>query len=113
MWSRLNRIQTLIIIIMVIFMSLLSRVNRIKCHQARLEMSQCPGVVARRHRMNVIIICLGGEPLLFPHFEVILNLCQFPVPAPAQRRPGTKYVKNLILVVVTVSATQLMMYISQ
>ena len=28
--------------------------------------------------MNVIIICLGGELLLFPHFEVILNLSQFP-----------------------------------
>ena len=98
MWSRLNRIQTLIIIIMVIFMSLLSRVNRIKCHQVRIEMSQCPGVVARRHRMNVIIICLGGEPLLFPHFEVILNLCQFPVPA----QPATKYVKILFLVVVII-----------
>ena len=54
--------------------------------------------------MNVIIICLGGEPLLFPHFEVILNLCQFPLPAPAQAQNMWKI---LILVVVIMPATQL------
>ena len=36
--------------------------------------------------------------LLFVHFEVILNLCQFPVSA----QPATKYVKILFLVVVII-----------
>lgn len=42
--------------------------------------------------MNVIIICLGGERLLFGHFEVILNLSQFPL-----AEVGPKHVKILFV----------------
>ena len=46
--------------------------------------------------MNVIIICLSGEQLLFVHFEVILNLSQFPVP-PA----NDKICENSYLVIIS------------
>ena len=53
-------------------------------------------VAMKRRRnvgMNVIIICLGGCLLLFVHFEVILNLSQFP----DFLSTFLKYVKTIIL----------------
>ena len=47
---------------------------------------------------NVIIICLGGEQWLFVHFEVILNLRQFPAPAPTHHNLQICEKSNLVVI---------------